>query len=60
MSGQGKGAAGVTRESPDISGDIVCLLNVPERETECNGERRNYHYIEPSEGASESGRLMER
>ena len=33
-SGQGRGAVDVTRVDPDISGDIVYLLNVPEKETE--------------------------
>lgn len=58
MSDQGRGAVGVTREGPDISGDIVYLLNVPERETECNEGRRSHHCVKPTEGASESGGLM--
>lgn len=40
--GQETEAAVVTREGPDISGDIVCLLNVPERGRRCKEGRGNY------------------
>lgn len=46
----------MTRESPDISGDIVYLLNVPDRERECKEGRGNHHCVKT---ASESGGTME-
>lgn len=57
--GQERGAAGVTRAGPDISGDIVYRLNVPERERECKEGRGKHHCVKPAEGASESGGTME-
>lgn len=58
MFAQGRGAAGVTREGPDVSGDIVYLLAVPERERKCKEGRRKHHHAKPAERASESGRGM--
>lgn len=44
----------VTGVGPDVSGDIVYLLNVPEREI-VQWRKRNHHSVKPTEGASESG-----
>lgn len=47
--GQGRGAAGVTREGLDISGDIAYLLNAPERKRGGNEGRGIHHCVKPAE-----------
>jgi hypothetical protein len=51
--GQERGAAGVTREGPDILGDIVNLLHVPERERTGKDGRGERVCVKPTEGAFE-------
>lgn len=48
-------AAGGTREGPEISEDIVYLLNVPEKERKCKEVRGNHHFVKPT---SESSGIM--
>lgn len=46
-------AVGGTREDPDIFGDTVYLLHVPEKERACKEVRGN-HSVKPPESTSES------